>query len=70
MGKYNAIVSDMKDTARNTFVEMAHSLAGSEGAKINVVELRDFAMLFQLGGEVEIAQKERGRLEIPKMWLV
>ena len=57
MGKFKAIVSDMEDTIRNTFVEMAHSLSGSEGSEVNIAKLRDVEMVFQLEGDVEITQK-------------
>ena len=34
MGKSKAIVSDVRDTIRNTFVGMAAALSGSEGPEI------------------------------------
>ena len=34
MEKFKAIVSDLGDTIRNTFVRMANSLSGSEGPKL------------------------------------
>ena len=67
MEKLKAIISDMGDTVRNTFVKMANALTGCEWAKINTGELRDVEKLFHLDDEMGIAQKERTRLEIAKM---
>ena len=39
MEKSKAIISDMEDTIRNTFVGMANALSGSEGATINTGRL-------------------------------
>ena len=57
MGKSKTIVSDMRDTIRNTLVGMANALSGSEGAKIDTGKLRDVGRLFHLDDEVGIAQK-------------
>ena len=39
-GQSKAIVSDMKDTIRNTLAGMANALSGSKGAEIDAEKLR------------------------------
>ena len=58
-----AIVSDTKDTIRNTFVEMANALSGCEGRKDDVGKLEEIEMLFRLEGDFESNQKECGNSE-------
>ena len=57
MGESKAIVADMRDTIRNTFVRMANALSGSGGAKIDTAELRGVERSFHLEDEVEIAKE-------------
>ena len=46
MGKSKAIVSDMKDTIRNTFVKMANALSGCEGDISDIAKLREVGICF------------------------
>ena len=67
MGESKTIISDMKDTIRNTSARIVNALSGSEMGKIPVVKLRDVEKLFHLKGEAEITQNELGDLENRKI---
>ena len=63
MGNFKAIVSDVKDAIRNTFVKMANALSGRDGARNESGKLKEIEILFRLEGDFERLHKECGHLE-------
>ena len=59
MGTSEAIVSDVKDTIRNTFAIMTNALSVSERAKIDTVELRDVEIVASGGRSGHRAKRVR-----------
>ena len=70
IGKSKTIVSDVGDSVRNTSVRMAHALSGSEGAKLEVGQLRDVERLFYLEDERKPHKKSWRIWKIAKLWQI
>ena len=70
MGKFKAVIPGMKDTVRNSLLQVAKTISGCVGCKNDFGNLKEIGKLFHREGDFGNMQSSEATWEISKMWLI